>query len=124
MLLIVANQVLEATGSKMRTYVMPVAVGIYLPSTLTVPIFLGGLLKFFVDRHRHGKKISEARDGGLLFGSGLIAGEALMGIALAGVVAAEIALPTPFGEAHWLPSLLVFALIAGWFWRSATRSEA
>ena len=124
LVLIVANQMLEASGSNVRTYVMPVAVGIYLPSTLSVPIFLGGLLKYFVDRNRRGRRVSEGRDGGLLFGSGLIAGEALMGIALAGVVAAEIALPTPFGAAHWLPSVIVFALIAAWFWRSATREEA
>ncbi len=64
-----------------RLLIMPIAVGIYLPLALSVPIILGGLLHTWVT---HSQADSNAGNhGGLLFGSGLIAGEALMGIGLA-----------------------------------------
>jgi len=66
-----------------RLYVMPIAVGLYLPLALAVPILIGGILRAMVGRARN----EEAQDGGLLFGSGLIAGEALMGIGIAAVAA-------------------------------------
>jgi putative OPT family oligopeptide transporter len=56
------------------------AVGLYLPVGLSVGIMTGALIKHFVNRRA---ELSEAEDGGVLFSSGLIAGEALIGIALA-----------------------------------------
>ncbi len=61
--------------------VLPVAVGLYLPIHLSVPIFIGGLLRAFFDRKgEEGKTIT---DRGILYSSGLIAGEGLIGILLA-----------------------------------------
>ena len=61
--------------------VLPVAVGLYLPIHLSVPIFIGGLLRSFFDRKgEEGKAIT---DRGILYSSGLIAGEGLIGILLA-----------------------------------------
>lgn len=61
--------------------VLPVAVGLYLPIHLSVPIFIGGLLRAFFDRKgEEGKAIT---DRGILYSSGLIAGEGLIGILLA-----------------------------------------
>ncbi|WP_407425393.1 OPT family oligopeptide transporter [Treponema sp.] len=61
--------------------VLPVAIGVYLPIHLSVPIFAGGLLRAFFDRKgEEGKAITEK---GVLYGSGLIAGEGLIGILLA-----------------------------------------
>lgn len=61
--------------------VLPVAIGLYLPIHLSVPIFAGGLLRAFFDRKGdEGKEITEK---GILYGSGLIAGEGLIGILLA-----------------------------------------
>ncbi|MBQ8014440.1 MAG: oligopeptide transporter, OPT family [Treponema sp.] len=61
--------------------VLPVAVGLYLPIHLSVPIFIGGLLRAFFDRKgEEGKAITER---GILYSSGLIAGEGLIGILLA-----------------------------------------
>jgi len=122
--LIVVNQILEASGSSFRTHVMPVAVGIYLPLSLDIPIFVGGLLRHFLKKRKQSEG-SEARDNGVLFGSGLIAGEALMGIGLAVVIASGFALPLP-----WLPealhesalvSLVIFAAVVWYFKRVATR---
>ena len=61
--------------------VLPVAIGLYLPIHLSTPIFAGGLLREFFDRKgEEGKLITEK---GILYGSGLIAGEGLIGILLA-----------------------------------------
>ena len=61
--------------------VLPVAVGLYLPIHLSVPIFIGGLLRAFFDRK--GEKGKAITDRGILYSSGLIAGEGLIGILLA-----------------------------------------
>ena len=77
--IVVADAFLLRSGSQVRLHIMPVAVGIYLPLALSVPILIGGLLRFFTSR----EDTVEAQDAGVLFGSGLIAGEAFMGIGLA-----------------------------------------
>ena len=61
-----------------RLPVMAVAVGMYLPLSLTLPIFLGGLVHALHSRRNH-----TMSDASVLFASGLIAGEALLGIILA-----------------------------------------
>jgi putative OPT family oligopeptide transporter len=68
-------------GKKFRLHLMPLAVGIYLPVTLAIPIFIGGLIRFFVDKKRG--KIDESKDKGVLLSSGFIAGEAIMGVGVA-----------------------------------------
>lgn len=74
---IVLDEVLKARKTGFRAPVLAVAVGIYLPIELTVPILLGGLVSYAATRsHAGGNR-------GLLLASGLIAGEALAGIALA-----------------------------------------
>jgi putative OPT family oligopeptide transporter len=65
-----------------RLYIMPIAVGIYLPITLNVPIFLGALIRHFVDKSRHASQ-DDGSDNGTLLSSGLIAGEAIMGVLIA-----------------------------------------
>ena len=57
------------------------AVGAYLPLSTTTPIFVGGIIKWFVDKR---KKSEESETGpGALFSSGLIAGGAITGILVA-----------------------------------------
>jgi hypothetical protein len=65
-----------------------VAIGIYLPLELAVPIFAGGIIswaaKGFQKRwNTPSEQIERSNRNGLLFASGLITGEALMGILLA-----------------------------------------
>jgi uncharacterized oligopeptide transporter (OPT) family protein len=69
-------------GSAFRTPVLAVAVGIYLPIDISVPIFVGGLLAHFAARVRGGGTESLA-GGGMLFAAGMIAGESLTGVILA-----------------------------------------
>jgi len=62
--------------------VLPVAIGVYLPIHLSTPIFIGGLLRAFFGS-RKDEKGKEVTEKGILYGSGLIAGEGLIGILLA-----------------------------------------
>lgn len=66
---------------KFRLHLMPIAVGIYLPVTLATPMILGGLVQYFVQKKKG--VIDEGKDQGILFSSGLVAGESLMGVAIA-----------------------------------------
>ena len=79
---------LERRDSAFRMPVLAVAIGIYLPLELEVPIIAGGiihqLLKSYHRRRGMAKDVVARADRhGLLFASGLITGEALMGILLA-----------------------------------------
>jgi len=90
---------LAPRNAKFRLYVMPLAVGMYLPFTVTTPLLLGGVVYWLVERNNKRKNLSpEAAQAaihrGFLFSSGLVAGEAIMGIVIAGFVVAK--LPVPF----------------------------
>jgi putative OPT family oligopeptide transporter len=82
--ILVIDDILRRRQAAFRAHVMPLAVGIYLPLGLSVPILVGGFMSLFVKRiaARHGDE-EAAEHRGVLLGSGLIAGEAVMGIILA-----------------------------------------
>ena len=61
--------------------VLPVAIGLYLPLELSTTIMLGGIIRWFADRKSKGK--TDDAGSGILFCSGMIAGEGLIGILLA-----------------------------------------
>lgn len=68
---------------------LAVAIGIYLPIELTAPIMLGGVLRRLMDKKN--KTQSSESSKGVLFCSGLIAGEGLMGVLLAILTVAGVA---------------------------------
>lgn len=63
--------------------VLPVAIGLYLPLELTSTIMIGGVIRWFVDKKKKNKEENAEANGGVLFCSGMIAGEGLIGILLA-----------------------------------------
>jgi len=64
--------------------VLPFAVGLYLPIHLSTPIMLGGIIRGLLERREKDEIILKRKvDAGVLFSSGLIAGEGLIGILLA-----------------------------------------
>lgn len=65
--------------------VLPFAIGLYLPIHLSTPIMCGGLIKLYVEKKKFASEQDRksADDAGVLYTSGLIAGEGLMGILLA-----------------------------------------
>jgi putative OPT family oligopeptide transporter len=134
-LVIVIDQVLKARESNFRMPVLAVAVGIYLPIASTAPIFIGGFLAHLAKRAMSSRNMSEsdtvkANRRGLLFASGIITGEALIGIALAVPFAiyedANVwALPMDGGLATVAKLLgaVSFAGFAAWMYKVATRAE-
>jgi len=78
---IMLDKVQERKGSSFRLPVLAVAVGIYLPFELSVPIFVGGMISLIVQKVRRNQMA--VGNSGLLFASGLITGEALVGILMA-----------------------------------------
>lgn len=72
--------------------VLPVAIGVYLPVHMTSGIMLGGLVREVVERIPLGKKADreEGIQSGILYSSGLIAGEGVVGIVLAVLTVAGI----------------------------------
>jgi putative OPT family oligopeptide transporter len=91
------------------------SVGMYLPLETTFAIFVGGLIKGLVDRIGAKRQHNEAQkarvdNAGILAASGLIAGEALMGL----VVAAVVFLKDRMGQRPEFPSLAAFEPVAGW----------
>ena len=79
--LIAGGAVLAVVLALFRVPVMPVAIGMYLPVGLGVTMFVGGLLRWGMDRRRG--EAAAGEDPGTLLSAGLIAGEGLCGIALA-----------------------------------------
>lgn len=63
--------------------VLPVAIGLYLPIELSSTIMLGGILRWFMDKKKTEKEKKDESNDGILFASGMIAGEGLIGILLA-----------------------------------------
>jgi putative OPT family oligopeptide transporter len=104
-LLIIIDELLKMRGTKFRAYIMPTAVGIYLPLVLSTPILIGGIINLIV------KKVSIDKEGaihrGTLFSSGLIAGEAVMGIIIAFLIVAGLRLPLKLMDSNFI-SLLIF----------------
>ncbi|MCB1019800.1 MAG: oligopeptide transporter, OPT family, partial [Acidobacteria bacterium] len=106
--LMVIDAMLVRAGSRFRAHVMPVAVGIYLPLGLSVPIFIGGYV-----HHLLAKRGEEATNRGILIGSGLIAGEALAGILIALLIyTTNRAYPIALFDSGWL----TFVVSAGVVW--------
>jgi putative OPT family oligopeptide transporter len=117
--IIIADIILEKKGSKFRMPVLAVAVGLYLPISLSVPVFIGGLISYFTK-----ERVKNDSKKGLLFASGLITGEALMGI----LVAVPIFITA---NKNWWPhiagfkwlGIVLFAAVAVWLYITAKKKE-
>jgi len=126
--IVVDRPVLEPRESAFRLHVMPLAVGMCLPWTVTTPILVGGVVYWLVDRAatRRGADAAERQTivhRGLLFCSGLVAGEAILGIVIAGLVVTDIGFPlihdwTP----PWALQLLSLAALGAMSWLIGRRS--
>ncbi|HLW71662.1 MAG TPA: oligopeptide transporter, OPT family [Candidatus Binataceae bacterium] len=87
-MLLISDRALDRGGYGWRTPVMPVAIGLYLPFGLGVTILAGALGGLLFRRQR------DAQAGpGLLIAAGMIAGEALTGVASGALITAGIRLP-------------------------------
>ena len=99
--ILVIDRLLEQRQANFRAHLMPIAVGMYLPFGLSVPILIGGILSFLITKRvRHDAPEPEVQPG-ILLASGAIAGEALMGVGIAllasiGIARLSLGLPDVF----------------------------
>lgn len=96
---------------------MLVSVGMYLPLETTFAIFVGGMIKGIVELFNERNKfntyqMARVENVGVLLASGLIAGEALMGLVFAGFAVFGIFMPHIFPNAPFMISILVILVIA------------
>ena len=130
---VVAGAVLAFVLILINLPVLPVAIGIYLPFTLSTPIFAGGIVRYVTNR-AIAKKYGSAEEEeisdwelaikqtdvapkekiirtGLLLTAGLIAGEALMGVIVAFLIIGGLSFSVFTYPPIW-PSILVWVFIA------------
>lgn len=85
----------------LRIPVLPVAIGLYLPIHLSVPLMIGGFVKLFVQKRKFNseKERENAISNGVLYSSGMIAGEGIVGILLAVFAIIKVSGGKTLGEA-------------------------
>jgi len=81
---------LKKNKYKFRAHLMPIAVGMYLPFGLATPILIGGIMAHLYSKDKPVADHDRVLHRGMLFSSGVIAGEALMSVGLAGLAALGI----------------------------------
>jgi len=99
---------------------LPFAVGMYLPLYTMTPVFIGGMIRHYVETRYKIESDERGKDQGVLLGSGLIAGEGLMGVIIA-VFAVAMSREPDFLKIHYSPawlgevvSFIIFGIL-GWF---------
>ena len=123
LILVGVDRMLEYRQASFRLHLMPIAVGMYLPFGLSVPIFLGGILSAICTLHSQ-KPTKATSQPGVLLASGAIAGEALTGVGIAlfaslGLSRLQLGLSDGLQTGLTLLALL-FALV--FFYRGGRRS--
>lgn len=91
-ILIMLDQLVFKSLQWPRISLFSFAIAIYLPMSMILPIVLGGFISYIMHRkfkrqHQNTQAIDDAKKSGILVASGMIVGEALMSIFIAGVIA-------------------------------------
>ncbi len=121
--LIVADTLLRKTSAgKYSLPVLAVGMGIYLPPTINMPIFIGSVLAWWIKNHitknsaaaQRERNLKLAERKGTLFAAGLIVGESLIGVIMAFIIAASVT--TGGSDAPLALKLANWDNIAQWLW--------
>ncbi len=112
--LILVGALIGLAAELMGVHALALAIGLYLPLETTTAIFIGGAVSYLI--HLKSKE-SGWTEKGILFASGLVAGDALMGIlvalmAVTGFV--DISAPPLLGPIFGLIAFLALAIFMGW----------
>ena len=134
--LVFSGVFIAAVAEILKIPVLAFAIGIYLPVHLNTCIMIGGLIRLLTDRIKENeKKRKNATSNGLLFCSGMIAGEGIAGILLAVLAILKI---TPLIDMSWLLeenmsfansgsiillSLIIFAVLKQTVWSREENEE-
>ena len=113
--LIGAGAAIAIVVELLRIPVLPFAVGMYLPLSLNAGIMAGGLVRLVVEKKRglSEEKKKAAIDRGILYTSGMIAGEGLIGILLAVFAVVELDLTKLLGgfSLGQIGAILIFLVV-------------
>lgn len=99
-LMIIIDKILRRT-QKMSLPPLAVGIGIYLPPAVNIPLVIGGILKFIVMQYLTKKyaknshkeeKLTSCEQRGTLFASGLIVGESIFGVIIAGITVFSVSM--------------------------------
>lgn len=99
-LMIIIDKILKGT-QKMSLPPLAVGIGIYLPPAINIPLVIGGILKYIVMQHLTKKyaknshkeeKLASCEQRGTLFASGLIMGESIFGVIIAGITVFSVSM--------------------------------
>ena len=124
------DEALRRSDRGFRCPVLAVAVGMYLPMGVSVPILIGGLLSHFASRARGGGGSEGLASRGMLYAAGMIAGESLTGVILAIPIvvtkhADAMALPQSWRlsgtSTGLLIGVLLYALLGWLLYRAASK---
>jgi len=85
--ILIIDEMLKRSRFSFRAHLMPIAVGMYLPFGLATPILIGGLMAHFYTRGKPEEQHDSILHRGVLFSSGVIAGEALSAVGIAALAA-------------------------------------
>ena len=92
--LVLIDQLLKRTTKNLVLPPLAVGMGIYLPPVIQTPLVVGAILGYFLNRHLRKTAGAEAETAGLrrgtLFASGLIVGESIVGVLLAGLIVLSV----------------------------------
>ena len=92
--LVLIDQLLKRTTKNLVLPPLAVGMGIYLPPVIQTPLVVGAILGYFLNRHLRKTAGVEAEAAGLrrgtLFASGLIVGESIVGVLLAGLIVLSV----------------------------------
>jgi putative OPT family oligopeptide transporter len=111
---------------------LPFAVGIYLPLSTMSPVFVGGVIRHIVEKHRERQEenlAAKQTKSGVLLSSGLIAGEGIMGVLIAAYafkmgekpVGVSFGLHGVIGE---IVSFSIFLVLGYFLYKIATRKKS
>ncbi|MBU52249.1 MAG: oligopeptide transporter, OPT family [Deltaproteobacteria bacterium] len=124
--ILIVDAILERRKSSFRAHIMPIAVGIYLPFGLAIPILIGGLLAHFLAGGAKEKEAEQRLHRGVLFSSGVIAGESLMGVGLALLASMglkQLKLGIPGGVLSWLTFVGMLSMVGVFYFLSKPRQQ-
>ncbi|RAX57614.1 oligopeptide transporter, OPT family [Helicobacter monodelphidis] len=114
---------------------LAVGMGIYLPPTLQTPLVIGSIMGFFIlkslHKHYSAEEIKKRQNKGILLASGLIVGESLMGVLIAGIIVVSISAGggdsplaiiehSPFGD---IIGLICFMAVIAFFIQRMLRTK-
>ncbi len=108
---------------------LPFAIGLYLPLSLSLPIMAGALIYHFLQKSTKPEKLKNREERGILFSSGLVAGDALVGVLIAFLISVpalnkiyeSLPLAAWLGNFANIGSLILFIVLGCLLWLFARR---